>query len=106
VKRNSQAQGFMSGPSSAYQTFWSDRYNELQKLSKKEQEEINGYLTQQVFGASLTDEDDEDKEMQAAFSQKMQQQIEARNGGEQEAESGEESNKNKRQDDSGEGGSD
>lgn len=69
----------MSGTGSVYQDFWSDRYQDIEILPKKEQDEIDDYLTQQVFGASVAGGDSyEDHDMQMDFNQRIRQQLSER----------------------------
>lgn len=77
MKPNSSFEGFASGTASIFQEFWTARATEWASYSESERNTISNYLFGQIFGAHITDEDEE-YEMQRAFNEQKQQEISAR----------------------------
>jgi len=67
--------GFIQGKGALYQNFWTARQAELHGLSEPEVNALTGYFSEEVFGITMDDDDEEEYERQKIFNEAKKREL-------------------------------
>lgn len=69
--------GFIKGKGALYQNFWTARQEDMQGLSPEEVKALVDYFSEQVFGITM-DDDEQEYERQKVFNEAKRRELAAR----------------------------